>query len=228
MAARAFPLPHGDHQEQGGHGKIHPGGIEAQRGAQQGADGRAQYPVALVQQGHSETKAMFVHPLRGLGRGEEGIGLVGKGKNHIELPGPHAPKLLQHRQSVYQMAEVDHQGEECCLGQGRPCRQQGDAQILAGAGVDQHAHQHSPAHAVADGLEHQAKGHSNGQVAHEHGNGHRKRGGQELSVHNGCTPRTKFFLYSTRFSLPAQPPKRRLLRISKVSLPILIFCLTYL
>ena len=134
---------------------------------------------------------MLVHPLRGLGGGEEGVGLIGQGKDHVQLPRPHAPEFFQHGQAVDQVAEVDDQGEEGRLRQGRPRRQQGHPQVLPGAGVDNRAHQHRPAHAAADGLEHQPEGHADGQIAHQHRDGHRKGGGQGRSIHVECTSSEK-------------------------------------
>ena len=196
MAPRRLPLAHSDDQEQGGHGKVHAGGVHAQSGPHQGAQHRAPDPIDVVQQGHGKVKVVVLHALGGLGGAEQGIGLVRQGKDHIQLSRPHTPQLFNEGQPIDQVTEVHHQGEEGHLGQRGPCGQQRHPQILSRPGIDHQTHKKCPQHIVSNGLEHQAKSHADGQIAHQHRSRHGKRGGKRpLHVYPFLSVWRRFLLF---------------------------------
>ena len=131
MRAIGLPLIHRDDNEKRGHGKVNAGGVKTDKGSGHTADDRAQDPIAVVQNGDGEIVGMGVHPFGDPGRGEERIGLVGQGEDHIELSKPHPPELFQHGEPVDQMAEVQDQRKHGHTSQRRAGGQEFHPHILS-------------------------------------------------------------------------------------------------
>ena len=160
----------------------------------------------MVQQGDGKVIVFLRHALRGAGAGEQGVGLVGEGKNHVELPQTHAVELFQHGQSVEHVAEVDQQGQQSRLDRGGPRHKQADPKILPRPCVDGDAHQHRQQKGVPRRVHHQPKGDADGQITHQDGDGG-PEGGAHSSFHPKIppiSPKTGAEAYCTRFRLRAQ------------------------
>ena len=188
MVPGPLPLAHRDDDEEGGHGEVYSGGVKGQGTAQQGAQNRAQHPVTVVHQGNGQVVVLLPHPLRRLGGRQQRISLISEGKDHIELPQPHPPELFQHRQAVEHVPEVQQQGHQSRLKGGGPRGQQSHPHVLSGPGIDDQAHQQGPEHTVSRRIHHQAEGHPDGQIAHQHRNGDMESGGEDVSIHLSHSP----------------------------------------
>ena len=141
MPGIALPLLHGQHHEQGGHGEVHAGGVEGDEVACGCADQAAADPVEVIQQGDGEVIVRGVHPGGGYAAGQQGVGLVCHGKDQVALARPRVLIAGDHAQTVEEMAEVQQEGEQSDLGQTGLAGDQCDGQKLAGAGVDDEAHE---------------------------------------------------------------------------------------
>ena len=137
----------------------------------------------MIQHRHGEIVVVGVHPLGHPGGGEQGIGFIGEGEDHIQLPHPHAPELLQQAQAVDQMPEVEDQGQNGHVDQGRPGGQELHPHVLPRPGVDGQGHEKGPDKIVPDGLQHQPEGDADGQIPHQHRHGGREGGGKGAAVH---------------------------------------------
>ena len=144
MALRPPPLLQKNHKEQSRHGKVDAGEVQRQA-AGKGAQQAARRPVELVQQGHQEHGAVFVHPGGHLiHAAEHGIGLVGEGEDHVGALFAHGAEALDEGKPVEQMPRVDEQAHQRHGGQSRGRGQKARQHELQAARVDKAAEGQGP------------------------------------------------------------------------------------
>lgn len=122
------PLFQKDHHEHGRHHKVEALGVKGNQGSEQSADGRARYPVEVVEQRDKKHEPALVYALRDFGGVVDGKGLIAHAEDQIKPLPAHPLELVQHRDAVKQVARLDHQCHDECLERGK--------------GAEQHGHRH--------------------------------------------------------------------------------------
>ena len=181
------PLFHEDGDKQGGEDKVDALQIHRQQGTGQTTHHGTGNPVELIQDRHQQTVAVAVDSLRDMG--DQGVGLIGEGKNQVGLFLSGAFVGIHHGDAVKQVPCVDQEGGHGGGEQSGAAAEQADGHILHGPGVDEQAHGGGPDQTVARLLQGNAESEAQEQVA-----GHHRHG-----VQKGGSKKGRFHEYSSEF-----------------------------
>ena len=155
----AHPFVEEDHQEQGGHDEIQPGGVKGDQGARQAAQAGAAHPEqAELSSVMKNRNQGAVHPFRRRGGTVDGKALVTHAEDQGNLLPASAPVLVQHGDGVEQMAGVDHQRQQKSAEGLKSGKQQVRYDELHGTGKNGHAHQDGPPEGKALAAHHEPIG----------------------------------------------------------------------
>ena len=146
-----LPLLQKQHHEQRRQGEIQTRGVEGQEAAQQAAQGRGGYPVAVIQQGYPEVEVLPRHALRRLQGGDQGKGLVAEDVDQERANLAQALVFIQHTDAVKNVPGVHHNGQQEGLQGVKGRDQQRDSHILHTAAKADGAHQRGPQRPVTVG-----------------------------------------------------------------------------
>ena len=192
VARFLLPLAHQDDDEQGGHGEVHPRGVEGDELPQHRPQNGAGDPIGVVEQRHKEVEPPLVHPLGNVGGDVDRKGLVTHPEDGGELFPAQVPVLLQHGDPVEHMPGVDHQGQEEGTHRGEQAGEHAARHELHGSGEDKEADEDGDHRREAQGLHIDPIGHPQHQKPRQDGDGVRKgrlgRGGGFVLWHGMDAP----------------------------------------
>ena len=179
----AEPLLHENGDEQGSQGKVDALEVERQHRAGDTAYHGADDPVDLIEEGHQKAVAVAADTVGHLVLGDQGVGLVGEGEDHVGLFLAGALVGIYHRDAVKQMPGIDQQGGHSSGKKPGTAGKQTDGQILHGTGINEQTHSQRPENTVAALVQHDAKPEAKEQIPGHHRNRIQKRGPDSAFFH---------------------------------------------
>ena len=143
-ALRPDPLVEEDDEEQRGEYEVESLRVEWDVRADHAAERGAGHPVQLVEERDPQVEPAAVHVFGDSCGGVDGERLVAHAEDEVWAFPAEAFESSEHRQSVEQVARVDHERQQE-RGDGVECgQQQVDGDEFHRSGEDEHAHAHGP------------------------------------------------------------------------------------
>ena len=136
------PLVHEDDHKHRRHHKVEPLGIEAQKPAEDAAERCAQEPVKFIEQRDEEVEPAAVHALGDLRRIVDAERLVAHRVDEVGLFPARALVLVEHRNTVKQVARLDHHRRQEDLHRRKRREQHARGDKFKAAAEDDDAHDH--------------------------------------------------------------------------------------
>ena len=179
----AEPLFHKDRDEQSGENEFNTLVVDGQQGTGQTAQDGAGHPIDLVEQGHQEAIGVAVHALRRLILGNERVGFVRQGKDHVRLFLAGSFVRIHHRDAVKQVPGVYQKGSHSGSQQPCPGGKQADGHILHGTGINKQTHCRGPDNAIAALVQQDAEAEAQKHIPGKYGDGVQKSGADGVLFH---------------------------------------------
>ena len=136
------PLVHEDDHKHRRHHKVEPLGIEAQKPAEDAAERRAQEPVKFIEQRDEEVEPAAVRALGDLCCIVDTERFIAHGIDEVGLFPAHALVLVEHRNTVKQVARLDHYRRQEDLYRRKRREQHARRDKFKAAAEDDDAHDH--------------------------------------------------------------------------------------